>query len=485
MPASGLRPFLALAAAALAADASAEVREVGAFTGVLANNGIVVHSNVSVDGNTSVSIQASAALLSQVRTLVDRSGTLVLSMVPGASGSGVVANVRVPGPLSYAGASTDSQLIADAVSGTVIATSGGQLAVESLRASHPVRVTASSGSRVLVSSGSVGFVTMSCSSASAMHLGRLQANFAVISVSAKSKVSGVTVDIAQITAASQSSVSLNASRTVSLSCSSSDVTISGSAVVTTLSQASCQMARTAKLAANRVPREALPMGPFTGIHAGDGIEVHSHISANDSASVHVEGSADALQKVRSSVDGFGTLVLSLALGRSGSGVVARVSVPGPLSYAGASAGGQLLADEVSGTIAVSSGGRLTAQTLTASRPVSITASSGSEIAVIDGSLSFVSVACSSNSAVHLGRLRAESAVLSVSASSSVSGMTVDTAQITAASASSVSVMATRQVSLTCSNSDVHVGGAATVTTLSSSACRVNHTGSAAVPAFYP
>lgn len=212
---------------------------------------------------------------------------------------------------------------------------------------------------------------------------------------------------------------------------------------------------------------------FTGIHVADGIVLTANVSADGSSSLTLIADADVLSKVRSKVDRWGTLVLSRKWGAGSSRVVARALVPGPLTYAGASAQGFLTATSVAGSMVVSNQGQITAKTLESSKPVSIVASSSSSIVVSDGEVPSISVTCSAKSEVLLGELKADRGVVTVSSLSKIEGMTVGIAQITAANSSSVALTVTQHADLTSLSSEVQIGGAGDVTNHAEWACSVS------------
>uniref|UniRef100_A0A7S1SBJ4 Auto-transporter adhesin head GIN domain-containing protein n=1 Tax=Alexandrium catenella TaxID=2925 RepID=A0A7S1SBJ4_ALECA len=248
----------ALFAFAQTALAVEEERTVAHFTGISVSDGIVVHANTtanaSADGTSSLVLSGAPDAVSGVRSHVDVWGTLILSRAPGASHSDVVATAVVSGPLTYAGATSRGNLTAYAVSGTVIVSSRSTMDVGKLDASRPTSIVASSESSLKVSSGHVPFLSVSCSALSSMALAGLQADSASIAVSAKSSVAGVALGSATVSVSSQSLLSMVATQSVGLSCTTSEVYISGGAAVTPYSNDRCTVDISSTQAAMPPPR---------------------------------------------------------------------------------------------------------------------------------------------------------------------------------------------------------------------------------------
>jgi len=225
-----------------AASAVEEARKVPHFTGISASDGIEVHANsTSADGSSSLILSASPKMMSHVRSYVDVWGTLILSRVPGGGSSRVVAKAVVPGPLTYAGATSGGKLFADHVAGSVVASSYADIKIRTLEASKAISIVSTSHSSLSVDGGNVPFLSASCSDVASMRLGELRADSATVSVSSRSSLAGMTVGSATVSVSSSSSLTMTATHSVGLSCSSSEVHLRGGAKVTPYSNWACRV----------------------------------------------------------------------------------------------------------------------------------------------------------------------------------------------------------------------------------------------------
>jgi len=218
-----------------------------------------------------------------------------------------------------------------------------------------------------------------------------------------------------------------------------------------------------------------------GVHASDGIKVHA--SVGEQASLSLQGDGEALKRVISLVDFWGTLTLSLPGG--GADVEANVTTLRPLIFAAVSAGGILNADAVAGTVLAFSSGHIDIKNLTNDMPTSISSSSNSAVSIHNGKLGFVAVSCTDHASMRLHDLQADWGAVSVSYRASLKGMTVGAVALSVSNASSVDITATRQVGLLCSDSGVTLSGGPDVSTLSNSNCSIDRKDSSLQAAFYP
>uniref|UniRef100_A0A7S1WR64 Putative auto-transporter adhesin head GIN domain-containing protein n=1 Tax=Alexandrium catenella TaxID=2925 RepID=A0A7S1WR64_ALECA len=237
MTACSLLFWIALAASAHAAIAVEEMREVANFTGIVVTDGIMVHvtttANASADGNSTLVLSGTPEALSGVKSSVDAGGMLMLSRASGGSSLLVRVTAAVPGPLTYASATSGGNLIADAVSGNVTVLGQSNVQVEKLESSAPISIMASNESSMEISSGHVPFLSASCSASSSMALSGLQADSADIMVSAESHISGMAVRSADVKISSNSLLYMTAAGVVNLWCTESEVRISGDAAAVT------------------------------------------------------------------------------------------------------------------------------------------------------------------------------------------------------------------------------------------------------------
>mmetsp|Transcript_3152 Transcript_3152/g.10526 ORF Transcript_3152/g.10526 Transcript_3152/m.10526 type:complete len:239 (+) Transcript_3152:64-780(+) len=204
-------------------DPITEVRLVGPFAGVHANDGIAVWSTVM--------------------SSVDSRGTLVLGFVSGHTSSCVKAEISVPQPLAYAGASNSGEVIADEAAGLLQVSLGGEVVVGRLASAQPLGVFAETRGEVAVGTGEAGLLTVSSGTRSVVTFGNMTANETLISASYKASVSGLTVGVAHISAAGDSEVSLTATKAVTLVCSTSQVDIVGDAPTSSYNDWRCEVKR--------------------------------------------------------------------------------------------------------------------------------------------------------------------------------------------------------------------------------------------------
>lgn len=210
-----------------------EVRLVDKFTGVHASNGITVHAKVDADANTSLLLKANAGLLPQVQSTVDARGTLILQLATGEISPCVQAEIVLPEALTYAGASTGAEVIADAAAGMLSATLTGEVVVGTLNCSEPVAIVSETRGEITVATGKVGLLAVSCNSRSTISLGTLEAEEALVTASYKSSISGLTAGHVHVSATEDTIIALTVSHAVTVVCSTSMVDIDGAAVVTT------------------------------------------------------------------------------------------------------------------------------------------------------------------------------------------------------------------------------------------------------------
>mmetsp|Transcript_3153 Transcript_3153/g.10530 ORF Transcript_3153/g.10530 Transcript_3153/m.10530 type:complete len:259 (+) Transcript_3153:64-840(+) len=224
-------------------DPITEVRLVGPFAGVHANDGIAVWSTVRPSGNASLRLHANQEDLPQVMSSVDSRGTLVLGFVSGHTSSCVKAEISVPQPLAYAGASNSGEVIADEAAGLLQVSLGGEVVVGRLASAQPLGVFAETRGEVAVGTGEAGLLTVSSGTRSVVTFGNMTANETLISASYKASVSGLTVGVAHISAAGDSEVSLTATKAVTLVCSTSQVDIVGDAPTSSYNDWRCEVKR--------------------------------------------------------------------------------------------------------------------------------------------------------------------------------------------------------------------------------------------------
>lgn len=219
--------------------------------------------------------------------------------------------------------------------------------------------------------------------------------------------------------------------------------------------------------------QVLSVDKFHGVAASGGIEVHAEVSASSGSSVMLQGESDAVSGITSSVDFWGTLLLGRTEGAAAGRVVAKVTVPRPLTFAGAMMGSSIFADNVSGFVVVASHSQIRIKQLNSSNSTSIVASDRSYVNVSEGHVPYISVSASDRASIDLGFLSATISSISVSSNSTVFNGTVNYGSISVSSNSMLRMNATDGVGVSCSQSIVHLGGGGKVTKWSNSGCSMD------------
>merc|ERR1712241_1387944 len=142
------------------------------------------------------------------------------------------------------------------VAGPAVASSEGVIRITTLKKAIWASIVASSASSIRISNGTAPFMSVSCSSRSEILLGDLQVDMAVVSVSSRSRVTGMTSGSAQLTVSSASSLSTTVTGSGGLSCTSSEAHISGGGHVMTYSNWGCNTSVAALSAQNTHTNEA-------------------------------------------------------------------------------------------------------------------------------------------------------------------------------------------------------------------------------------
>uniref|UniRef100_A0A7S2F2U9 Putative auto-transporter adhesin head GIN domain-containing protein n=1 Tax=Alexandrium andersonii TaxID=327968 RepID=A0A7S2F2U9_9DINO len=219
--------------------------------------------------------------------------------------------------------------------------------------------------------------------------------------------------------------------------------------------------------------EVRSVDKFHGVAVSGDIEVHAETNASVASSLKLKGESDAVSGITTHVDFWGTLLLRRIEGTASGRVVAKVTVPEPLTFVGASTGGTIIADNVSGSVVVSNRARIGIKQLNSTNSTNVVASSYSSISISEGRVPHVSASASDHASIDLGALHATFSSISVSSASSVVNGTVEYGSISVSSGSSIRMNATGEVGISCSESAVHLSGGGRVTQWSNWSCTMN------------
>jgi len=215
-----------------------DARPVDAFKGLYVRSSLRV--TVTVGDARSLSVNASEAAMSTVKSYVDYWGTLILHSEGAAQSLPIEVDITVPTPLSYIIATSQAEVHADKIEGSISASGRSLVIVQSLETTWPTSISAAAESEVRVAGGKVGGLSVSSAAASKVEMGSLAAGDSSLTAAAKSSISGLTLSSGVISCTSQSSVSTAATGQVGVSCSNSEVHVSGSALLTVWSQYDCK-----------------------------------------------------------------------------------------------------------------------------------------------------------------------------------------------------------------------------------------------------
>lgn len=215
------------------------------------------------------------------------------------------------------------------------------------------------------------------------------------------------------------------------------------------------------------------MDSLNGIHVSGDITVNATVG--NETSLTVRGYSNLLDQVETGSQPWGVLLLQLSPFVCNSNLVVDVVVPAPMHFAGAAAGGKIIADTLVGSITSSSHADVTVTELVAhGGAVFITASALASVNIARGHAGSMTVSASSRSSARFGDVTADSAVITASSQSSVSGLTVGSSLITASSQSDVALNATRSATYSCSSmSSINITGDADISRLFSVDCRID------------